>query len=422
MSCLTFVSIFLLNISMMLILRRNFSIVKMNWLFLFYWVINITIGIFFFNTSVSWKFDGLIVMLFYVDIYVVAYTLVISTHKTSYNFDLSYWENRSHIIQTGLLSCFVTGLVYMVLELVNNGFSLSNLLSVKGFMETGYYFTDGRYGGSTEIRVTTLEQVCLTINYSGFILAGYSYRLKLCKKRYCFLQFIPMVLSMMATTAKTTFISGIFLWICGYLVAMNCYDCRNDKKQKVPVLKLILIVVAAVALFYASFLIRYGIGSSQNIFYRILMYAFGHVPCYDDWFSKFKTNLFGYSHGQQTFMLFFGSTKPIELTRVYVTPRLVTRYGWTNVITIFSYVLMDYGYIGSIIFWCIFGMVSAWSVVSLKRNGSAIAHGITGLSYYIILYSFLVSPMRYLSIVGAFLLFGIYIFVLLKLRVGPKKC
>ena len=90
--------------------------------------------------------------------------------------------------------------------------------------------------------------------------------------------------------------------------------------------------------------------------------------------------------------------------------------------TIFSYVLMDYGYIGATIFWCIFGMVSAWSVVSLKRNGSAIAHGVTGLSYYIILYSFLVSPMRYLSIVGAFLLFGLYIFVLLKIRVEPKKC
>ena len=140
MSCLTFIGIFLFNILMMLILRRNFSIVKMNWLFLFYWVINITIGIFFFNTSVSWKFDGLIVLLFYVDIYVVAYTLVIGTRKSSYNFDLSYWKNRSHIIQIGLLSCFVAGLMYMVLELVNNGFSLFNLLSIKGFMETGYYF------------------------------------------------------------------------------------------------------------------------------------------------------------------------------------------------------------------------------------------------------------------------------------------
>lgn len=402
------------NILFAIILKRSFAINKMSWLFLLYWLANIVMAFLVFRRTVSWNFEGLAVLLIYVDLFIIAYYAVVSKSKESF-FSIKIWEGREKIITIGLLLCFFAGIGYMLLELVNNGFSLSNLFSVNGLMESGYYFTDGRYGGNTQIQISTVEQIFLTINYLGFILAGYSFKLKLVKKGYCFIQFIPMILSMLATTAKTTFISGIFLWLSGYLVAGNCIQKKEEKK--IPIFKFFVIAVCALVLFYFSFYIRYGGGDSESIINRIVMYAFGHVPCYDDWYVKFPTNLFGYSHGQQTFMMLFGKSRPDALEKVYIWPKFVTNYGWTNVITLFAYVLMDYGYLGTALFFLIFGFISGVGIVSLKKNGNAIAHGLTGLCYYTILYSFLVSPMRYLSIVGAFFLFGVCIFILLKIKV-----
>lgn len=413
MSLILFLCILFINVRLMIYLRNNFSFSKMNWLFSVYWFLNIIIGILFFNTSVDWKYDGLIVLIIYVDIFVVNYTLITGKYSNQ-SFGIEVWENKTQFVGMVLIACFVTGMVYMALELFNNGFNLSNLLSIKGLMESGYYFTDGRYGGRTEIKVSLIEQICLTINYSGFVLAGYAFKLNLVKKRYCFIQFFPMILSMLATTAKTTLISGIFLWITGYLVASNCRNAETSK-IKIPYIKIGILILMVMVLFYISFYIRYGEGNSQNIFDRIIMYILGHIPCYDDWFSKFKINLFGYSHGQQTFMFFFGSKMPRKLANVYISPRFITKYSWTNVITLFAYVLMDFGIIGGMIFFGVFGAVAGWAISFLKSKGGAIAHGMTGMCYYIILYSFLVSPMRYLSIVGAYFLFSCYVFCLLRI-------
>ena len=418
MGFFVFLLIFIMNIMLAIAMKRFFSLNKMSWLMWIYWIANFAVAFVVFNTTVAWQFEGLAILLIYVDVFIVSYCAVVGKNKTVY-FSENIWEHRSQFVTQGLILCFLTGIGYVLLELLNNGFSISNLFSVSGLMETGYYFTDGRYGGNTEIQVSTVQQIFLTINYSGFALAGYSFNLNLAKKRYCFIQFIPMILSMFVTTAKTTFISGIFLWISGYLVASNCVRRDNTgwRKKRLPILKIVILVIVAAVLFYFSFYIRYGAGNSEAILNRMIMYAFGHVPCYDDWYSKFQTNFFGYSHGQQTFMMFFGSKMPEALAKVYISPRFVTSYSWTNVITLFAYVLMDYGYIGSLIFFVIFGIIASLSIEYLKKNGSAVAHGVAGLCYYTILYSFLVSPMRYLSIVGAFFLFGVYIFVLLKVKV-----
>lgn len=420
MNVLFFILVFMFNLMILVFKRQKFSFNNMGYLFLLYWIVNVVVAFVFFNSSVSWSFWGISFLFICVDVFSIVYVSIVSKQR-SIRFSIESWKGKERKIFYLLLICFFAGIVYMILELTNNGFSLSNLTSVRGLMETGQYFTNGRYGDNVEIQISTIEQICLTINYSGFILAGYAFCLNLSKKWSCFIQFFPMIMSMLATTAKTTFISGIFLWLCGYLVAKNLDKINKEYgKKKISIRLIVIALVTAVLLFYFSFYIRYGSGNSTVIWNRIIMYAFGHVPCYDDWFSKFDTNMLGYSYGQQTFMMFFGNTMPYTLAKVYISPKFVTEYSWTNVITFFAYVIMDYGFIGSILFFCIFGFIAGLSIVLLRKKGSPFAHAISGLSYYIILYSFLVSPMRYLSIVGAFFLFGIYIFALLKIRIGVR--
>lgn len=415
MEQLCFAIILAFNVILLIAIRKKFKINNASHMLLLYWISNITIAFIVFNSNIQWNYNGVSFLLVCIDIFLISYSKIYKEKDNTYYRSNKVKCNKNTVGEL-LLLCFASGIVYTVLELLNNGFTIWNLLSLDGLMETGYYFTDGRYGGNTEIKVSLFEQICLAINYSGFIMAGYAFYLGLITKWMCFIQFFPMVLSMLATTAKTPFISGIFLWICGYLVASNILEKQRSIKYK----RVVLFSVIALVLFYFSFYIRYGTSDSE-IWYRIFIYAFGHVPCYDVWFSQFDGNLIGYSYGQQTFTMFFGNRMPKELIKVYVTPVLVTEFGWTNVITLFSYVLMDFGYLGSIVFFAIFGIISGLSTLSLKKTRSAIAHSLLGLSYYVIIYSFLVSPFRYLSIVGAFFLFGMYILYLFKIRVGVQK-
>ena len=417
MSLLLFVIVALANVVFVLLYSRTCSASKPNWLFWLYWLINILVAFVFFGGSVDWKFNGLSYLLVLVDVFIIAYMFIPSTQKEK--FDVCELHGVSWTINNLLILCFVAGIIYAVLELTINGFSVKNLFSFSGLTESGYYFTDGRYGGRTVIKTTTTEQICLTINYSGFILAGYCYRLRLSKLVLCFLQFLPMTASMMATTAKTTLISGLILWMTGYLVACNCTNSAVGNVRKIPIKSVSIIVASALVLFYYSFVIRYGVDTSIDIIGRMVMYGLGHVPCYDDWFSRFPINLWGYSHGQQTFMMFYGKAMPPELRQVFVPLFYSTSYSWTNVITLFAYVIMDFGYVGTIIFFALLGVISKILYNSLLEYGSAVAHGAIGFVYYIIFYSFLVSPLRYMSITGAFLLFGIYIFGLQKKLYKP---
>ena len=411
-----FIFVYIANLCFLIHYRKHISINNIGFLFLIYWLINIPIGLLLFHDVINWNYNALSYMLICVDFFALSTSYI---NTTSIEIDCSEKEflfktkNVYYILFFG----FLAGLGYVYLELSLNGFSMSNLTSMQGLEEAGYYYTDGRYGGTTEIKTTTLEQILLTINYATFALAGFVYCFNNISKYLCFIQFLPMIASTLSTTAKTLLISGLFLWICGYLVA-TIY-LRKNLKVSIRILftRLLLPIFVCLALFYLSFSIRYQSNDSEAIINRIFVYMFGHVPCYDDWFDKFDANLFGYSYGQQSVGFLFGNHFPLELKAKYVVPSLTTPNGWTNVNTMFAYVLMDFGYLGSFLFWLLLGKI-AMVAKKAVRHARIWGFGVLGLCFYIVIYSFLISPMKYLSIVGGFFLFSIMLFTIKLKRIS----
>lgn len=373
-----------------------------------YWLVNIVLGILAFNYSYSWNLFSLCFLLLCVFIFYLGYSFTMNNQARSfctYNFQVVY---NTEIAKKMLFFTVTSGLAYVYYELTSNGFGVGYLTSIDGLMETGAYFTDGRYGGNTEIQVSLLGQICLMINYSGFVLSGYSFKLNLTRKIFCFVQFIPMIFSTLATTAKTLLISGILLWVTGYMVA-NYVTKSDNIYNKIKVRNVVSVVIVLIFLFYLSFVIRYQDNSASVIINRLFVYTVGHVPCYDHWFDRFEINLFGYSYGQQSMQMFFGSQQSHMLASVYIPGRLDTVYGWTNVISMFAYTIMDFGYLGSLLYFLIFGIMTAYSQIAVYRCYSAIGHAFLSLSFYSIFYSFLINPLKYTSIVGCFCIFGIFV-------------
>ncbi len=390
---------------------KSSSIQNLGKLFLLYWIVNIFIGVVVFYSQVEWNWISLTFLLLCVNAFSLSYLTIRNKDQISFQ-PFQHYLVGSIFLERIIIFTVLSGFGYVYFELTSNGFGLDSLTSEEGLMAAGYYFTDGRYGGSTEIQVPTIGQILLTINYSGFCLSGFSYKLGLQKKWICFLQFAPMILSTITTTAKTLLVSGLLLWITGFIIGGYVAEKDNNATRSLSLKKVVIPVVIVLVFFYASFVVRYQSNDSVEIVNRLFVYALGHVPCYDDWFGKFDANMFGYSFGQQSAQMFFGSKMPMSLHNKYVVPFLDTKYGWTNVNTMFAYYLMDYGYIGSLIYFTIWGILAGKAHNAIVRNGSVIGFGFLALTIYLILYSFLISALKYTSIVGSFVLFGGYIFLL----------
>ena len=267
-----FIFVYIANLCFLIYYRKHISINNIGFLFLIYWLINIPVGLLLFHDVINWNFNALSYMLICVDFFALSTSYI---NTTSIKIDsikkefLFKTKNVYYILFFG----FLAGLGYVYLELSLNGFSMSNLTSMQGLEEAGYYYTDGRYGGSTEIKTTTLEQILLTINYATFALAGFVYCFNNISKYLCFIQFLPMIASTLSTTAKTLLISGLFLWICGYLVA-TIY-LRKNLKVSIRILftRLLLPIFVCLALFYLSFSIRYQSNDSEeSLFICLVMY------------------------------------------------------------------------------------------------------------------------------------------------------
>lgn len=400
--------IFLLaNALLLMMIWKTTYFYNIGKLFIFYWVVNLVLGMLFFS-EVSFGYESFILLLFYVDVFFISYNTIKASNNVIIPCNIKKTNNIVHKILIITLLC---GFAFITIELLSNGLSLMNLLSVEGLEESGYYFTDARYGDTNEVEAPLIGQIMLMINYSGFVLAGYAFKIKFANIKYCFLQFIPMIFSTLSTTAKTGLISGLLLWISGFLVACNL-NLPKNKTRKINKRMLFISCAVLFLFFFLSFAIRYQSNDTFAIVNRIFTYAFGHVPCYDDWYNRFNANLVGYSYGQQSMQMIFGSEMPQALKSEYVVPSFTTKYGWTNVNTMFAYVLMDFGYVGSTLFFMLFGLLTAIGKKSIMKFYSPIGHAILGIAFYMVLYSFLICPLKYTSIAGSFVLFGVYIKIL----------
>ncbi len=412
------IPIIIINILLLIKDKRQLS--HPGKLFNTYWIVNIIIGLLAFNVNVKW--NGL--PLIYAIIISVLFFAFFNYGEKIYVKEKKKKEiiDKEADIKFLLILCTVAGVLYSFLELKNNGFSI--FYAVSNLREVGYYFTDGRYG-KTELRVSFLEQVCLTINYGGFVLGGYCVKKKLLRFKSTLINFIPMVFSMITTTAKTVLISAILLWITGALVANATLNNINIKKSKNKSLKKYIRIISLILViyigFYYSFLIRYGSEEYTNINDRLRVYGLGHVFCFDHWLSTQEVTLFGQTHGYKFFYWLLhtlGIKSPMVNSYNFAVS---TQWGWTNVHTAFADYIIDFGVIGYMGVICLLGGVCGAFYKKLMISDSPLSSGVVGLTYYCILYSFLVSPLRYLSIVGAYIVFGVTIYVLQNFKLLERK-
>lgn len=409
----------------LILLLLIFHYIDNNWispgnLFIFYWAINIIIAFLVFNKKIYfWKYEGIIWIIFCLFIFSFSSTLgenILNKFK-KYNYKIN--NNivgitiNEYILKIILLLCFILSLLYQILIISYNGFSISIIFNIKELFDINSYMKNSRYG-DIETYYNRYMQILLIFQYLGPLISGFVYRgVKGKKLKFlCIIQFIPVIISLIFSNSKLGLVASLFFFIDGYIV----FCVSNNVKFKLNFFKknffkISLIVVCFYLLFYLSFYFRYGGNEIYNIQNRMFMYSIGHVPSFDNLFYSSKFSIFGESFGYRTFSgvfrLFLGTLKQKTDTSI-----LVTDFGWTNVPTAFISILNDFGTYGSIFFFGIMGFIVGFAYTKVRvSNHSLISIVILSTIYFFIFYSFLVSPWIYVSYIYVFVFFWIFLHI-----------
>lgn len=285
--------------------------------------------------------------------------------------------------------------------------------SADEFLHLSQRLTAGRYSGE---HLSMLTMGFLTLTYIGCLNGG---MIVIQSNRFIhrFLGFLilPLLLSFtFVYTARATFLFGFLFFIASLLMSLARKGNINKTLLTPKNLRwAILSGFGIVFLFLSTQILRNGDGSAGM---DKLKAVSNHLRV---WFSG---NLSGYSYW---FDLDSGKTPPhagmsiaglIELSGgssrkpgIYqVAYDASGHQEWTNIFTIFRYLMDDLGTIGTLLFLCLIGWISS-SLYQRLKEGSFVALGLLSGIIATILFSFVTSIMAYNTVLFAWIGFCLFL-------------
>jgi oligosaccharide repeat unit polymerase len=304
-------------------------------------------------------------------------------------------------------------LIYPIILAMRFDFSFSSLFSIDQLLESSHNVAIERYGANNSSS-SIFGQILLIFVYLVPIYAGYlSVFLSKKRKKYCFLSFVPALLSTLVSNGKLAVIVCVLFWFSG-MFAAKVYS--NKKITSFNFRKIILFFVGAFlfcGFLFFSMVLRAGKFDAEMFSLlqaKFLNYMGGHLPALDIWLSR-NLDYSNYTYGLKTF---YGITNFLGLTeRQQGIFSDSIYYGTldgnemnTNVFTIFRFLIEDYGFVGSFFFMIFTSICIGYTYsVCRKKDKCFFCQTILVIAYFSIFDSILTTPFTYTSYLFAFFLF-----------------
>ena len=317
--------------------------------------------------------------------------------------------------QTGMrrFLLILTGLAFIgpLISLMKNGFSLSNILNLDDLMDMNHEMAEDRY--ASDLNSSPIDRVFSFFIYLAPLCGGTFYHFLKGKKWFSVISILPGLFTALTAGAKMGFITSVELWLTGFI--MGSLFTGTKLKMKRSFVGLALGAVAFIAVLLLSMMFRIGevsVEVFQIVTDKMVIYAIGSVPAFDQWFDTNAFHLSSWSFGAKTF---YGISNAIGLMKreggVYSDLAVVSVMGGsTNVFTIFRALIEDFGVIGSIMFSFVVGAFNQLLFNTLRAKRYPLLCGsLLAASYFYILWSFVISIFAYASY---FVVFVLYFFVI----------
>ena len=178
------------------------------------------------------------------------------------------------------------------------------------------------------------------------------------------------------------------------MISSYLIDGKYKKFSGKVLFTVILAIIIFIGIMFISMCMRVGNFSVSTIEYvknRIMVYAFGQMKAFDEWFPKRNPE---YTLGVSTYMWFFN--------RLGLVNRVQGVYGYassirTNVYTVFRGIINDFGIWGGQLYIVLRGMVGGYICQKYESSNRFSILNFTLLvsSYLFVLYGFIISPWIY---------------------------
>jgi oligosaccharide repeat unit polymerase len=260
--------------------------------------------------------------------------------------------------------------------------------------------------------------------YAAAMLGGFYYaaRLNTYWRFLAFVPFIPAVATAFFVTTKLSFLFPLSFWFGAYFAAMVYYH-RPFTRQGTK--RVLYVMVCSIALFLLLVVLRYTssdpaggkiYGGWDGFWIYVLSCVGGHITAFSLWFNDYLANASGQlGWGKYTFAGIFNylgygaRVAPPEIAVIDLPAHLISQgsINSTTVYTIFRQIILDFGLVGSVLFFAATGFIAQWAY-DMVKNGHILWITILTPFYCYTLWMFNTSIFNYNSIILAAFLFTCY--------------
>lgn len=302
-----------------------------------------------------------------------------------------------------IFSCI--GMVGVHILLVSLGLNFSLFFSLETLQRIAPSVAESRYNENfTPPAIVTLA---MSFNYASAYLGGMLRTFK--KTMWAFATFFPVLLTTLIMTTKAGLIFTIFLWLAGWL-SMRIRLGKTDLPLRY-ILNIGLIGAIISSLFIASSLLRYKIHNLSELGYvyeKLTVYYIGYLSGFSQWFSQsgYQSQELGF--GQYTFAgLFDVLGLQTRQQGIFSSTVAVGDYQ-TNIYTLFRYLIMDFGLVGSLLLLVIIGFLASY-FYEKTRSGSYLALPFLMMFYAQVLFSNTTTVYGYNTMIFSWVIVAIYL-------------
>ena len=196
-------------------------------------------------------------------------------------------------IVVGLL---ILGFIQPIQVLREQG-GLAVFLNINDLLEANNNLAQERYGNNSNVR-GTISSILLALSYTAPLYAGYVYRaLDNIGRVLSALCIFPGIFIALTQAVKMALITSVILWIAGYMTYMVYHRLSMPKISFKLITRILGIVLLFIGILFFSMVLRTGKitdNSIEVIQKKFILYAIGHLPTFDQWFTQASSPAYTY--------------------------------------------------------------------------------------------------------------------------------
>jgi oligosaccharide repeat unit polymerase len=317
---------------------------------------------------------------------------------------------NNKLLDTHLSISIFAGFLSLYFLLHQAGVVFTELFNKNRLVQVSKIFTDNRYAGE---RLSSMTMLCMMIAYSGCLTAGRLFVISTDKKGKIKsgLVLLPILLFTIIYTARAVFIYAMFLFLSSLITH---YILVHGKKallfNRRNLIFMLIALVGLPVMFLVTQAVRMGITKySTSAFFELTdhlkVWFSGNVSAFSFWFEQDDKRNSIY-HGAYTFAglneWLGGKTRDVGIYSKSFD--LDGHFHFSNIYTLFRFLIDDFGIAGTFIFWFVLGIFSRMLYRKIL-NGDFIASAILSGIFTLILFSFVASVFAYNTVLFAWLIY-----------------